>query len=421
MHNFYHMPKEVILAVSMISAAGVVIQSIALIVCINRHYGGRVQRTENISEGAILLHIFLLSLLIAKVQTNLRNDLILPSGNIFARYMVFFVVFITASVMCRTKRTWVPMISVLVGMLTLPAVEKMWGDNFPAIYVFCLVYFMSRSIYMVAVKLRELKTCISELSVKEAMDALHTGILFCEPDGRIILINRQMQKLMISLTGMVVRNGREFLQEISGKTLRESGEFDGRMVFQWEDESVWMGTDTLLQMGTKNYHQITAADVTEKWNAIALLRQQNSELDQRGEELKQTIANLRSIYSKEEALRAKSRIHDILGQRIALLIRSLRENDRPDEALLKTFIEDWPIGFADFRNEHDAERSLEAMMEMIGGIGVEINMSGCLPENAELAAAFTDIISEAVTNAIRHGFAKEIDISCEKEEFMWKV
>lgn len=47
----------------------------------------------------------------------------------------------------------------------------------------------------------------------------------------------------------------------------------------------------------------------------------------------------------EELLRGKGRVHDVLGQRISLLLRALRENKQPDEALLSAFAEGLPRDF----------------------------------------------------------------------------
>lgn len=424
MLQFYSMPQALIVALSMGSACCVIIQTVSLVFNLGRHRVQYVQRVENLFEAAILLQTLFMSLLMAQVQSSIQDDLIIPSGYHTGRLIVFALVLSLAVAASYGRRLWWPMLSVLFAALTLPIVEQLAGPYSPLLYAIALCYFLLRSIHICVLRWREQKSSISALSIKEAIDALSTGILFCGQDGHIVLINRRMQELMTLLTGASSRNGKEFFARLTKRQLRsgyEADELDGRMVIRVPDGAVWMFTDTILPIAGKDYHQITAADVSEEWMATLQLRRQTTELDRRSAELKQTIANLQAIYREEEALRAKSRIHDILGQRIALLIRSLRENDRPDETLLNAFSEDLPLNLMELASDTEPRREIEAMTEMFAGIGVKVQVQGALPESRALSEVFVDVITEGVTNAVRHGFASEVDIVCEHKDSVWSL
>lgn len=419
MLEFYALPQSVVVTFSMISAICVIIQGVSLVFNLNRYRTDHIQRMENALETAILLHILLLSMLAAHVQNSMRDALILPSGYTAVRWVIFAVLMLLVLAVCRLRRIRWPLLSLFAAALTLPVAERLLGGLFPLVYGAALLYWSLRSVHICILRRRELRTSISELSVKEAIDVLSTGILFCEPDGNIMLINKQMQTLMNALTGTVQRNGISFYQRLAAGEVPHNATdayLGDNPVYRLADSSAWMFTDTLLEIKRKAYHQITAADVSEQWDATARLQEQNAELDRRGEELRETLANIQAIYREEEALRAKSRIHDILGQRIAVLIRALREHDRPDEALLRSFIRDLPIDLSHLTPDVSALDTLHDMQEMFAGIGVDVRLAGGLPDEPELAEAAVDIITEGVANAVRHGFATEVVIAIDRHE-----
>lgn len=424
MLQFYSMPQALIVILSMGSACCVIIQAVSLVFNINRYRVQRVQRVENLFEAAILLQTLFMSMLMAQIQSSIQDDLIIPSSYYTGRLIIFVLVLSLAVAAAYGRRLWWPLLPAFFSALTLPLAEQLTGTYFPLLYIAALCYFLLRSIHICILRWREQKSSITALSIKEAIDALSTGILFCGQDGHIVLINRRMQELMTLLTGASYRNGKEFYDRLLKRQLRpgyEADELDGRMVIRVPDGAVWMFTDTILPIAGKDYHQITAADVSEEWKATLQLRRQNTELDRRSAELKQTIANLQTIYREEEALRAKSRIHDVLGQRIAVLIRSLRENDRPDETLLTAFAKDLPLNLMQLTPDTEPQREIEAMAEMFAGIGVTVRLHGALPEEKELSEVFVDVITESVTNAVRHGFASEVDIVCEHKDSVWSL
>ena len=90
-------------------------------------------------------------------------------------------------------------------------------------------------------------------------------------------------------------------------------------------------------MGRRVCVLLTADDVTARWDAVKHLARQNEALEQRGRELRHTIEHLQAICEAEEIARSKGRVHDLLGQRISLLLRALRDGQQPDEALLMDF------------------------------------------------------------------------------------
>ena len=81
---------------------------------------------------------------------------------------------------------------------------------------------------------RDIKNELSRDSVKLALDELHSGLLFCEPDGNILLVNGRMQRLMQVLCGEVYRDGKKFYERLLSGDVSDScssNVIDGKTVF----------------------------------------------------------------------------------------------------------------------------------------------------------------------------------------------
>ena len=132
-----------------------------------------------------------------------------------------------------------------------------------------------------------------------------------------------------------------------------------------------------------------------------------SALEQRGQELRSAIENLQTICEAEEIARSKGRVHDLLGQRISLLLRALRDNQQPDETLLMDFIHNLSSMLREDRTP-DPARRLAMLKETFQKMEVAVEVHGALPENMAVADSFAEIAVECVTNAVRHGYATRI-------------
>ena len=175
---------------------------------------------------------------------------------------------------------------------------------------------------------RDIKNELSRDSVKLALDELHSGLLFCEPDGNILLVNGRMQRLMQVLCGEVYRDGKKFYERLLSGDVSDScssNVIDGKTVFILPDGKVWFFTRCDIYIKNRRHVQLSAADVTEQWMLTNELNAQRAMLQSRGLELKEMISEVRFLCREEEMLRIRSRFHDILGQRLALLFRRLKQ------------------------------------------------------------------------------------------------
>ncbi len=376
--------------------------------------------TEHILEVLILLQILVLAWFSAQILEYATLGLVFFDGKHLLRYGLFCLLAITSTVVSIKRQLYYPLWIVLVTVFTLPVAEYIFGKAFPVFFAVALLCYTLRSIHIILLRKHELKITLSANSIKMAIDALPIGILFSKKNGHIILINTCMKNLMMTLTGKIYRNAKSFYQDclINEKYLLTCKRhlIGEDMVYLTHEGSAWMFTKEAIQMKQQVYYQLIGANITERWDMISVLEDQNRKLQKQSEELKQAIFNIQSICYKEESLRIKSHFHDVLGYRIALLLRGLRENKIPNEVMLAEWVKDFMADLRKNEPTQSAKAHLDAIAQTMENIGIAFHLKGQLPEEEAIASIFTEIILEASTNAVRHGLAQDVIIEIEENE-----
>jgi hypothetical protein len=339
--------------------------------------------------------------------------MIVPTGYIALRYTAATLAALLTCAVIRYSKRPGSLLIIAVCSITLPPVETVGGSAFAWGYIAALLFWLVRSVGLSIQRYREVVTSISALSVKDAVDSLHTGILFSEPEGFIVLVNVQMQKLMAATTGRVYRNSLYFYELLaSGKLLPgcRKTEYEGQIVCLLPDKTAWVFTRTEMQIRNKLYFQFTATDITQRWALTAELQRQEELLLLRSEELRQMIADLHALSQTRELQNAKIRAHGVLGQRLTLLLHSVNSGQTPDYPLLRTQLKNLLADLKSGQNVASPQDKLDSLQQTFKTIGVEIHLDGSIPDKDTAGHIFVDIIDEGVVNAVRHGFASKVYI-----------
>ncbi|MGN1404490.1 MAG: sensor histidine kinase [Ruminococcus sp.] len=419
MLNFYLLPLVWQVGISVFVLLAVVLQAIALTYCCIRSISQKAWMLENLFEFAVLLHMLLFVLLTARIRYNWENGFIMSTNGGWLRWGTFAMLAVLGIIISIHLRHVWTFLTIGVFSLLLPVTEAYAGQWFPMVFLFCFVFFAVRSIHIILLRHRELQESLSTLSIKEAIDVLHTGVLFASAKGNVLLMNHQMQNLMCILTGDVRRNCQAFYrmleqEQCCGSCKRLS--LSGELAYALPDHTVWRFTMQELSDKKQRYFQLTAADITEQWNLICCLQKQQTALEQRQEQLKDTLEQVQELAKQEARLRMKQRLHDVLGQRIALLLHRLRSEVPPEPADLSSLVEGLLSELTEETMEESPEKQLQSLQQTMSEIGVIVTVNGALPENQKVAALLVEILYEAITNAIRHGLAKHITVQMGYDE-----
>lgn len=418
MLEFYRLPEFIRVTASVLAVASVVTLSAGAF-----YSAVRRRSLEALLLALMTLHAVLLIYLIAQVQLGAGDGFIVSSGVRALRYASFAATAVIAAAVALGRKAASPLLAILPALITLPISETVSGSLFPMSFCLALLIDIAFSATVIAAARREISTSLSAASVKQAIDALHTGIMFCEPSGYILLINRRMLSLMQTLTGETMRDGKKFYERLCAGECKHGCaglRLDDNAAYRLPDSSVWMFSFAPVSSGGREYIQLTASDVSERWRMTEELEAQQIALLARSGELRDATENIHELCREEEALRMKSRFHDVLGHRVALLLRALRENKEPDETLLSDLsleVESEPAGGA----AAESKKRIDTLQSALLGVGVELSITGELPEDAGLSSLAADIITEGSTNAVRHGFPSRVDVLLESSSGAFSV
>ena len=375
----------------------------------------------------ILLQLGLFILCGAEATGQIRSGVFRVNSYPVLRYSLFCFLAVCSAGKVLACRRWEPVLVIPAAAITLPWAESISGSTFPLLLGISGIFWLLRGLGHLFLYHKERRETLSAFSVKEAVDTMQFGILLCKGSGaspgQILLSNRMMQNLMFRLTGHILYSGRDFYERLQcGQVLpgcirKGNGP---NLMYTLEDESVWRFDLEMLQEGGRTYALLMASDITRYSWTLDQLGRQDEELKVRNLELKEMLRNMESLCRTEETVRTKGRVHDVLGQQISLILRAVREHREPEEELLEMFRGGLPKELK--TGAEDCGHALHMVAKSFQSLGVDVTLEGKFPENPELQKAFFEIAAEAMTNAVHHGYATQIEIrfGCEMgQQRMW--
>ena len=424
MSSLYLLPYNVLIGVILVLTVTALAQTFCTIYGFFTFRYLRKHLWRSLWEASVLCELMLQLVYTAEAVNQIRDGFFIPCPYVPVRMALLLVTTVLSIGVAVTESDFLPISVPAVTAMTLPAAERIAGKSFPIILFFAMGFWLFRAVNHLLIYRRRRLDSLSAFSVKEAVDTMDFGILFCRADGisdgQILLSNRKMQELIYTMTGRRICSGKLFYKllisgQVSGDCRKDA--FAPLPVYHFPDGTVWRFD--LLSTWVRGIKCVIliASDTTEYMQATDELRRQELALKQRNLELKAMLQNLEHTCRAEETLRAKTRVHDLLGQQISLILRSVREHREPDEALLQAFANGLPL---DLQNATgDCGHSLHSVARSFKNLGVSVDIQGPLPEKPDVQKAFYEIATEAMTNAVHHGYATEIVISFSRSDGAW--
>lgn len=402
----------------------VLIQALTLMLSIYRSSSTSPRILENLLEIFILIEILVLSMMLGQVMDAYKSGFVVPTGAESIRIIIFIVILILVLLISIFNKKLSAFSVIAATAVSLPIIESLLEKAYPWLFVTALLFLLIRGVKISLASIKVIKSNISILSVVYAVDNLQTGVLFSDNDGQIILSNYQMQKLMIAITGKIFRNSKEFYKVLLSDHYKErykKAAIEGRVAYLLPNGTAWIFNKTDLLLRMKNYTHISATDVSDIWKLTEKLQLQAHELADKSDELKDRIANLHILSKEKEIENAKVRAHNILGQRLTVMLRIIQNEHKIDYDLLTCLSKGLLAELKAEQDKVEAYDELRSIQQIFAAIDVDISFEGKLPDNSHHASLFIDIIREGSTNAVRHGFATQIKIMVEKTEESHKL
>lgn len=316
----------------------------------------------------------------------------------------------------------------LVAAATPPAVRAM-GPAWTAVLVAEAAFFLFRSIAALLMDVRNRQEDITAFSTIETINVIPVGILYLDPKGRPLLMNRCMRKNLLELHmptdlrdmsgtwGSLRQLGMQPPESSKDRALIDLGRFgEDRAVVEVSPSEIRLFARDAVMVSGRPFERVIGLDVTEYAHAYDRLAQANHLLELAGRELQTQIEEVKKVADNAAYLRMRARVHDVIGQRLSILHRYLEEGRLDDESLeqidplLRSIAADLRSGGAS-----EPAEQLGDIVHAFGLVSVQIDVEGALPEDARVAAAFLQIIREASTNATKHAQAHRVHVRLWRE------
>lgn len=311
----------------------------------------------------------------------------------------------------------------LVVAVTPPVVFAM-GSAWTVVLIAEGAFFLFRSIAALLMDVRNRQEDITMFSTIETINVISVGILYLDPRGRPLLMNRCMRKNLVELhmpTDLRDMSGTwSDLRKLSMQTPESSAnrahiDLDrfghDRAVVEISPSEIRLFVRDSVTVSGRPFERVVGLDVTEYAHAYDRLAQANHLLELAGKELQAQIEEVKKVADNAAYLRMRARVHDVIGQRLSILHRYLEEGRLDDESLeqidplLRSIAADLRSGGAS-----EPAEQLGDIVHAFGLVSVQIDVDGSLPDDAHVAAAFLQIIREASTNATKHAQAHQVQV-----------
>lgn len=311
----------------------------------------------------------------------------------------------------------------LVAAVTPPMVVVM-GSAWTVVLIAEGAFFLFRSVSALLMDVRNRQEDITAFSTIETINVIPVGILYLDPRGCPLLMNRCMRKNLVELhmptdlrdmgsTWNDLRKLSMQMPESSRNRVRINLDRFGeaRAVIEVSPFEIRLFVHDDVIVSGRSFERIIGLDVTEYAHAHDRLAQANHLLELAGKELQAQIEEVKKVADNAAYLRMRARVHDVIGQRLSILHRYLEEGRLDDESLgqIDPLLRSIAV---DLRSDGASEpaEQLGDIVHAFGLVSVQIDVEGVLPEDARVAVAFLQIIREASTNATKHAQAHRVHV-----------
>lgn len=281
-----------------------------------------------------------------------------------------------------------------------------------------------------------MKKNTSAKMIKKAIDSYPGGICFSALDGRVILANEKMNKLILELTGHTILNAKVTWEELAnfasnGKAEKltqswlpkdpDKESIHQQLFFRFSDSSVWRFELRFLDSNTV---QIEAAEITELYRLSEELYENTIRLQDMQKRQKALLDSIVEVNLNKEILTAKMHIHDELGHCLLATTKAITEDSLAENA--DTLRKSWNSTIQDFSNISTVwtvpDSSLQSeLMQVAELIGCKVVFLGEQPTQRKSIQLLYAAIREALTNAVRHANATELMVKIEQDEKSYHI
>lgn len=245
------------------------------------------------------------------------------------------------------------------------------------------------------------------LSIKDGLDDLSNGVIFANMFGQITYINQSLKDILFALD---ISSYNKIKQIYSG--IKKYALYSGRIISD-KDIIININDKSYRILINNDYTQLISQDISLEEKLTQKEENNKKELSIINKELENQLDKVEDIQKEKELLSIKGNIHDNLAQQLSILHSFLLiDNSKDLRELKKNLLK---ISDTTFINEEKSV-DLDYLVDILHQIGVNLIIKGNFPSDKKKQALFIKVIKEGTTNAIKHGFAKNIVVNIKENE-----
>lgn len=329
------------------------------------------------------------------------------------------------TVICIGRKKPVMLLEIAFVMAATPPVMDLLGGYMGIYLILDAAFFVFRTGSAIAYRVLTAERFLPRSAPIDAMQGMPEGIAFIRRGCRVRFANDAMRRMLAAIDVSVDLST---VDEIIGKIEAAPGEWLWRQSRQGEP-SLAGGAKRVVETPAGSFCQFAMSvdaakaetillglDVTDERMIQAEERALQAQLESERVALGKLMDRIEGIAAKDALVKMRSKIHDVIGQRLSILHRLLEEDpSRERIAMMISTVRDM---MEDVNGDVDAsaQAKLDAIVESFGFAGIEIEVDGVLPNAKREGDVLVGIIREASTNAVLHSQANRVYVTIGQEE-----
>lgn len=251
------------------------------------------------------------------------------------------------------------------------------------------------------------------IAVKEALNTLPTAVCYFNPSGTVKLCNTVMYDLFRKIAQSDLQSIDELKEALDGCDKSTGIVRDGNL-FLFPDGRAWQySAEEVKTADGKVYTETMFNDVTELYERRQELKQQSRELKKMYKELKSLSESVQEATREQEILNMKSRLHDQMNMGVAAIRQILRQNTTSEKNAAAVAQFRRAIQVLQEENAYPQDDVTEFIRDAAVS-GIQVNITGDLPETGEKLHLLLPVMREACVNAARHADATMLYVTIEQ-------
>ncbi len=249
---------------------------------------------------------------------------------------------------------------------------------------------------------------LSDFSIKEGLDTVPAGVMFCDLNGYIYLTNIAMQKLIMSVIGQEQVNGKLFWERLSsGALINAKRSYIDNDILLRVDNVSWRLCRRFFSVNKSEYTEIVATNVTKTVITLDMLEKDRQELLLQSQEIHALTEKMETLRREQEYSRIRSQVHDVMSQRLTAIQRLLQSHSHTDYPDILPILHDI-VAQIKAKDSGSATELFDELCVYFGRMSLSIELIGALPSDEATAFLFLAILREACTNAAKHAGATKV-------------